>query len=27
MTIAFEHTLIEPFDGEREDTNRFMRVF
>lgn len=26
-TIALEHTLIEPFCGEREDTNRFMRVF
>jgi len=26
-TIALEHTLIEPFKGEREDTNRFMRVF
>src|ERR1700682_1262776 len=27
QTIAFEHTLIEPFVGEREDTDRFMRVF
>ena len=26
-TIAFEHTLIEPFEGERSDTDRFLRVF
>jgi hypothetical protein len=26
-TMALEHTLIEPFDGEREDTTRFIRVF
>jgi hypothetical protein len=26
-TIAFEHTLIEPFAGERADTDRFLRVF
>jgi hypothetical protein len=25
--MAFEHTLIEPFEGERSDTDRFMRVF
>jgi len=26
-TIALEHTLIEPFAGERSDTERFLRVF
>jgi hypothetical protein len=26
-TIALEHTLIEPFAGERSDTDRFLRVF
>ena len=26
-TLAFEHTLIEPFEGEKNDSNRFMRVF
>jgi hypothetical protein len=26
-TVAFEHTLIEPFEGEKDDSNRFMRVF
>lgn len=26
-TIAIEHTLIQPFEGERTDTERFMRVF
>jgi len=26
-TLAFEHTLIEPFEGEKDDSNRFMRVF
>jgi hypothetical protein len=26
-TVAFEHTLIEPFEGERSDTDRFLRVF
>lgn len=26
-TIAFEHTLVEPFEGERIDTSRFMTVF
>ncbi len=27
LTIAIEHTLVEPFEGERQDTDRFMRVF
>ena len=26
-TIAIEHTLIQPFEGERIDTDRFMKVF
>jgi hypothetical protein len=26
-TLAFEHTLIEPFEGERTDSARFMQVF
>jgi hypothetical protein len=26
-TLAFEHTLIEPFEGERIDSARFMQVF
>lgn len=26
-TLAFEHTLIEPFGGEKDDSNRFMQVF
>jgi hypothetical protein len=26
-TVAVEHTLIQPFEGERLDTERFMRVF
>src|SRR5579864_8110027 len=26
-TLAFEHTLIEPFVYEKDDSNRFMRVF
>jgi hypothetical protein len=26
-TLAFEHTLIEPFEHEKDDSNRFMRVF
>jgi hypothetical protein len=26
-TIAIEHTLVQPFDGERKDTDRFMKVF
>jgi hypothetical protein len=26
-TVAIEHTLIEPFEGEREDTDRFIQVF
>ena len=27
ITMALEHTLIEPFEGERADTDRFMKVF
>jgi hypothetical protein len=27
ITMALEHTLVEPFQGEREDADRFMRVF
>ena len=27
VTIAFEHTLIEPFEGERIDSDRFLKVF
>jgi hypothetical protein len=26
-TVAIEHTLVQPFDGERIDTDRFMKVF
>lgn len=26
-TVAIEHTLIQPFEGERIDTDRFMKVF
>jgi len=26
-TVAFEHTLIEPFEGQRADDNRFEKVF
>jgi hypothetical protein len=26
-TVAIEHTLVQPFDGERTDTDRFMKVF
>jgi hypothetical protein len=26
-TLAFEHTLIEPFEGERTDSDRFIKVF
>jgi len=26
-TLAIEHTLIQPFEGERIDTDRFIRVF
>lgn len=26
-TIAFEHTLVEPFEGERIDSDRFLKVF
>jgi hypothetical protein len=26
-TVAIEHTLIQPFEGERIDSNRFMKVF
>lgn len=26
-TVALEHTLVEPFEGERSDTNRFLQVF
>jgi hypothetical protein len=27
ITMALEHTLIEPFEGERVDTDRFIKVF
>lgn len=27
ITMALEHTLIEPFEGERGDADRFMKVF
>jgi hypothetical protein len=26
-TVAIEHTIIQPFEGERIDSNRFMKVF
>lgn len=26
-TLAIEHTLIQPFEGERTDSDRFMKVF
>jgi hypothetical protein len=26
-TVAIEHTLVQPFNGERIDTDRFMKVF
>ena len=26
-TVAIEHTLVQPFEGERSDTDRFMKVF